>query len=65
MSKVRQMRGPGMNKGLKKPRHGFTAAQPKPAKKSSGSSERKDYKKGSMNTSLLSQELAIGRWRGD
>jgi hypothetical protein len=52
---VRQMRGPGMNKGLKKPRHG-QFKDPEPAKKSSAprgaepqssSGERKDYSKGS------------------
>ena len=51
---VRQMRGPGMNKGLKKPRHG-QFKDPEPAKKSSAmmraesqgsSGERKDYSKG-------------------
>lgn len=40
---VRQMRGPGMNKGLKKPRHGkfYTGEEPEsssPGKKSEGGS---------------------------
>jgi hypothetical protein len=53
---VRQMRGPGMNKGLKKPRHG-QFKDPEPAAKKSAamrsaeaqgsSGERKNYSKGS------------------
>ena len=60
---VRQMRGPGMNKGLKKPRHGQFKG-PEAAKKSSAVSaeapgstgERKDYSK---STSYLSRNI----WR--
>lgn len=57
---VRQMRGPGMNKGLKKPRHGQFSA-PKPTKSSTpkpagdaSSSSKKSYKKG---TSYLSKNI--------
>lgn len=59
---VRQMRGPGMNKGLKKPRYG-TIKKPQPTKSSSAntpagspgsSGERKDYSKGS---SYLSKNI--------
>lgn len=61
---VRQMRGPGMNKGLKKPRHG-QVKKPEPLKKSrsstsaesgsssgSSSGQRKDYKKNSSSSYL-------------
>jgi hypothetical protein len=52
---VRQMRGPGMNKGLKKPRHGqFTTPDATKASQrveSAGSegSSRNDYSKGSSS----------------
>lgn len=58
---VRQMRGPGMNKGLKKPRHGHIK-KPEPLKTpgrsgpQSSSRDLKDYSKG---TSYLSKNL----WR--
>ncbi|HEY7822212.1 MAG TPA: hypothetical protein VIG24_05245, partial [Acidimicrobiia bacterium] len=48
---VRQMRGPGMNKGLKKPRHG-KFPKPETKKPASGtvsarsSESRNDYSKG-------------------
>jgi len=61
--KVRQMRGPGMNKGLKKPRHG-QFARPESDDKTPASarvagtqgSSSNDYSKG---TSYLSKNL----WR--
>jgi hypothetical protein len=60
-SAVRQMRGPGMNKGLKKPRHGqFTASEPTKASQRADragpeGSSRNDYSKGS--SSYLSSTL--------
>jgi hypothetical protein len=58
---VRQMRGPGMNKGLKKPRHGQFANPDAEERSRSGgargsSGSQNDYSKGS---SYLSRNL----WR--
>jgi hypothetical protein len=66
---VRQMRGPGMNRGLKKPRHGqFSESEPATkrsramiaAEGGSSSGPRNDYKKPEAR-SYLSQNL----WRGN
>lgn len=65
-NKVRQMRGPGMNKGLKKPRHAkfpnTNAKSPSTGARSSGS--RSDYKKGATG-SYISTELGHRLWGKD
>ena len=59
---VRQMRGPGMNKGLKKPRHGkFSGTSKSPSAGGNSSARRNDYKKGSAG-SYLSPDLGGSQW---
>lgn len=61
---VRQMRGPGMNKGLKKPRRNkFPNTSDKPSK-SSPAARSNDYKKAGQN-SYISSELGHRLWGRD